>query len=204
MNTAPFSLTMKRGIKILVVCILSIFLFSACTPEHQSTTQQSQQETQQPTQTSSGGTMKITSSAFEQNGQIPSKYTCDGSNFSPPLTFTGIPANAQSLVFIVDDPDAMKPAGKVWDHWVLFNIPPTTTEIREATQPGKSGSNSKPALGYQGPCPPDGEHRYFFKLYALDVAELNLKVGATKAEVEAAMNGHVIAQAELVGRYVRE
>ena len=148
--------------------------------------------------------MKLTSSAFENNGKIPSKYTCDDLNISPQLSILEIPENAKSIVLIMDDPDAMKPAGKVWDHWIVFNISLETTEIIEGKEPqGIQGMTSFGRLGYGGPCPPDAEHRYFFKLYALDTI-LDLKEGATKAEVESAMQDHIIDQAELIGLYSRE
>ena len=148
--------------------------------------------------------LKLTSPEFENNGEIPSKYTCDGQNTNPSLKVSGAPAAAKSLVLIVDDPDAMKPAGKVWDHWVLWNIDPKTAEIKENSVPegavqGKNGSGKNQ---YQGPCPPDAEHRYFFKLYALDT-KLNLPEGSTKADIESAMQSHVLEKTELVGKYER-
>ncbi|MEW5896373.1 MAG: YbhB/YbcL family Raf kinase inhibitor-like protein [Nanoarchaeota archaeon] len=147
--------------------------------------------------------MKLSSSAFKHGEDIPEKYTCEGDNISPPLKIEDIPAKAKSFVLIMDDPDAVKPAGKVWDHWIVFNIPPSTTEIKENTEPeGRQGKNSWGELGYGGPCPPDGQHRYYFKLYALD-AELNLPAGATKSEIEKAMLEHILAKAELVGKYKR-
>lgn len=147
--------------------------------------------------------MKLQSSAFEHNANIPSKYTCDGENINPPLQISDVPDNAASLVLIMDDPDAIKPAGKVWDHWIVFNMPVDTTDIEENSQPqGIAGSNTRENLSYGGPCPPDAEHRYFFKLYALDI-ELALVEGSSKKEVEKAMEGHVLAYAELIGLYNR-
>ncbi|MBI4149355.1 YbhB/YbcL family Raf kinase inhibitor-like protein [Candidatus Woesearchaeota archaeon] len=147
--------------------------------------------------------MQLSSQAFVHNGSIPSQYTCDGNNTSPPLAMSGVPKEAISLVLIMDDPDAVKPAGRVWDHWIVFNIPPTTTIIEEGKEPkGIQGRGTSGSSGYQGPCPPDAEHRYFFKLYALDTM-LRLPEGAAKKEVEAAMQGHVLAKAELRGRYER-
>ena len=151
--------------------------------------------------------MRLISSMFEHREKIPAQYTCDGNDMSPPLTISDVPDGVKSLVLIMDDPDA--PAG-IWDHWVVFNIPPDVTEIPESQEPrqtggqapGVSGKNSFGTLGYGGPCPPDREHRYFFKLYALDV-ELDLPEGASKAEVEQAMAGHIIEQAELTGLYAR-
>ncbi len=144
--------------------------------------------------------MKLTSSAFQNNGQMPSEYTCDGSDLSPPLEISDVPLNAKSLALIMDDSDA--PVG-TWDHWVVFNIPTSTKEISKGTAPnGVAGKNSWGRTGYGGPCPPSGTHRYFFKLYALD-ATLNLPEGSAKKELEKAMQGHIIAQAQLMGTYKR-
>lgn len=152
------------------------------------------------TPSSPAGTIRLTSSAFQDNGSIPAKYTCDGENISPPLTITGVPKEATSLVLIMDDPDA--PMG-TWDHWVVFNIPPDIRAIEEAQEPpGVHGQGTRNTLVYGGPCPPDREHRYFFKLYALDT-NLDLAEGVTKKEVEQAMEGHVIDSMQLVGRYDR-
>ena len=142
--------------------------------------------------------MKLTSSAFEHNDKIPSKYTCDGENINPPLSISDVPHSAQSLVLLMDDPDIPEIAKKnfnveVWDHWVVFNIPPSLSEIKERdVLQGVMGRNTRGNNSYGGPCPPDREHRYFFKLYALDTM-LGLKEGASKREVEDAMNGHVVA-----------
>ncbi|MEK6901145.1 MAG: YbhB/YbcL family Raf kinase inhibitor-like protein [Nanoarchaeota archaeon] len=152
--------------------------------------------------------MQLTSPAFEPNGKIPSRYTCDGENINPPLTITDVPVATKSLVLIMDDPDIPEIAKKnfnvdVWDHWVVFNIPPMIKEITERNNPpGILGKNTRGNNAYGGPCPPDREHRYFFKLYALNTM-LNLKEGATKKEVEKAMEGHIIAQIELIGQYER-
>ena len=148
--------------------------------------------------------MKLTSSAFEHNGIIPFLYTCDGQDMNPPLLILDVPEKAKSLVLIMDDPDAVKPAGKVWDHWIIWNIPPDTKEIKAGKQPrgiyGKGTSNS---LLYKGPCPPDAQHRYYFKLYALD-RELDLPQGSMKIDVEKAMDGQIIEQTELIGLYTRK
>lgn len=142
----------------------------------------------------------LTSSAFGNNGKIPSRHTCDGEGVSPALQIEGVEQNAKSLVLIMDDPDA--PSG-VWDHWVKFNISTSTKEIKEGSEPeGISGIGTTGNKGYFGPCPPDREHRYFFKLYSLDT-ELDLKEGATKKEVEKAMEEHILQQAELIGIYER-
>ncbi len=152
--------------------------------------------------------MKLTSPVFRENGTIPSKYTCDGENISPPLQISGVPKNAKVLVLIMDDsdiPDFVKKKFNilVWDHWVVFNIPSETKDIVEGQNPkGILGRNTSGTNSYGGPCPPDREHRYLFKLYALD-SELKLPAGVTKAEVEIAMAGHSLAEAVLLGRYAR-
>lgn len=142
--------------------------------------------------------MKITSPAFPENGNIPQKFTCGGADTNPTLRFEQVPANAKSLVLIVDDPDA---PGGLFTHWLVWNIDPKTTEIAEANAPkGAQGKNDFGKAAYGGPCPPSGTHRYFFKVFALD-RELNLPAGSKRAQVDAAMRGHVVAQGELMGRY---
>lgn len=152
--------------------------------------------------------MILTSTAFSEGGMIPIKYTCEGDDISPPLQWHGVPERAQSLVLIVDDPDAPDPnAPKMtWVHWVLYNLPPDTLELPEAisttdlpTGTGV-GVNDWKHTGYGGPCPPIGSHRYYHKLYALDIMLDGLRT-PTKAEVEAAMAGHVIEQAVILGTY---
>jgi Raf kinase inhibitor-like YbhB/YbcL family protein len=146
------------------------------------------------------GGMNISSPAFGDGTSIPSKYTCDGANTSPPLAFSGVPAKAQSLVLIVDDPDA---PGGTFDHWIAWNIPPNTTSVGEGQSPqGSSGRNGFGKTGYGGPCPPSGEHRYQFKLYALDTT-LTVAPSATKANIENLMRGHTVAEAQMVGKYKR-
>ena len=152
--------------------------------------------------------MQLTSTAFKEGESIPSRFTCDESNVSPALKWSGVPAGAKSLVLIADDPDA--PVG-TWVHWVLYDLPAGTSELAEDTPKSqylaggaKQGLNDFQRLGYGGPCPPPGKpHRYFFKLYALDTA-LELKPGATKKEVERAMEKHILAQAQLMGTYKRK
>lgn len=146
--------------------------------------------------------MKIISSAFSHNAKIPSKYTCDGENISPPLQFLDVPKDAKSLVLIVDDPDA--PA-KTWVHWVVYNISPDVTEVEEDSVPrvGIEGMTDFGKSGYGGPCPPSGTHRYFFKLYALH-ASLDLPKNATKQMVEQKMQKHIIDKAKLIGVYSRD
>ena len=151
-------------------------------------------------------TMKIESTAFTADGMIPSLYTCDGQDISPDLHWDAPPTGTQSRALIVDDPDA---PGEIFVHWVLYDLPPEIHQLPKAIAPqadlpggGVQGKNDFGNLGYGGPCPPNGIHRYFFKLYALD-RQLGLKSGATKAQLEAAMNGHILAAAELIGRYAR-
>src|ERR1043166_9121831 len=149
----------------------------------------------------------ISSTAFTEGGPIPSKYTCDAgqANPSPALTWKEAPANAKSFVLIMHDPDAPLAGG--FTHWVLFDIPATTTSLPENFQPGSVGTSGNSGFrraGYGGPCPPSGSHHYHFMLSALDVPTLGLQAGATKADVEKAMQGHVIGTAELVGLYQRQ
>jgi Raf kinase inhibitor-like YbhB/YbcL family protein len=148
-----------------------------------------------------GAKMKVTSSAFQQGGNIPSKFTCDGANTSPPLQVSDVPSEAKSLVLIVDDPDA---PGGLFTHWAIWNISPQTTTIAEGSTPkGGHGTNDFGKSGYGGPCPPSGAHRYYFKVFALD-REVELPSGAKRSQLNAAMKGHVIAQGELIGRYSRK
>ncbi len=153
-------------------------------------------------------TLKVTSSAFQQGGSIPSQYTCEGKDISPPLAWSGIPSNAKSIALIVDDPDAPDPAKpqRVYVHWVVYNIPSGTSSLSEnASKSGMpkgsvQGKNDWGKAEYGGPCPPIGRHRYFFELYALDT-ELTGLSGATKADVERTMKGHVVDSGELMGTY---
>ena len=149
--------------------------------------------------------MKMWSPAFKEGGIIPSRYTCEGKNINPPLQIKDVPPLAKSLVLIIDDPDVPKklyPIG-VFDHWVVYNISPHQNSIQENSIPGVEGVNSSGNRGYTGPCPPDREHRYFFKIYALDVI-LDLPAGKTKKEVEAAIDGHVLMKYEFIGRYEKD
>jgi Raf kinase inhibitor-like YbhB/YbcL family protein len=148
-----------------------------------------------------GAKMKITSSAFQQGANIPSKFTCDGANTNPPLQISDVPPEAKSLVLIVDDPDA--PSG-LFTHWAVWNTSPRTNTIAEGSTPkGVQGTNDFGRSGYGGPCPPSGMHRYYFKIFALD-RELDLPFGAKRSQLDAAMKGHVIDQGELMGRYSRK
>jgi Raf kinase inhibitor-like YbhB/YbcL family protein len=153
-----------------------------------------------------GKVMEIKSSSFNHEDMIPAKYTCDGQNISPSLAWSGAPKETKSFALICDDPDA--PVG-TWIHWVIFDIPANVNGfpenvVRKEEVPGlgKNGKNSSQNFGYDGPCPPGGTHRYYFKLYALD-AMLNLKAGLTKEDLLAAMKGHVLAEAQIMGRYKR-
>lgn len=150
----------------------------------------------------------LTSTAFRHEGQIPSKYTCEGQNVSPELAWSGIPERARALVLVVDDPDAPDPKAPktTWVHWVLYNMPATTTGLAEGIaasslpQGTRQGINDWKRTGYGGPCPPIGQHRYYFKLYAVD-RPLPDMVNATKADIEKAMEGHIVDQAVLMGTY---
>lgn len=152
-------------------------------------------------------TIQVTSPAFEEGAMIPKQYTCDGANVSPPLKWSGLPTGTKSVAMIADDPDA--PVG-TWVHWVLYGLPPDSKELTE-NQPldrmlangAKQGTNDFRKIGYGGPCPPSGTHRYFFKMYALD-SEIPLDPGARKAQLLKAMEDHVLAKGELMGKYQRQ
>lgn len=148
----------------------------------------------------------LTSAAFREGGMIPPAHTCDGRDASPPLAWTGSPPGTNSFALISDDPDA---PGQTWVHWVVYNLPPSTRQLPEAFPPDeerpdgmRQGMTDFGRVGYGGPCPPGGTHRYFFTLYALD-AMLSLPPGATKPQLEAAMKGHLLAEAQLMGTYRR-
>ena len=151
--------------------------------------------------------LAISSTSFSPGGDIPKKFTCDDADVSPELSWTGAPAAVASFALIADDPDA--PVGN-WNHWVLFDLPPQTAQlvegfpkVDEVPTGGRQGRNDFKKIGYGGPCPPPGKpHRYFFKLYALD-RMLNLKPGVSKQDLEQAMKGHILGQAELMGKYGR-
>lgn len=183
----------------ILLGLTGLSLVSCNSAKHSSTSTQ-------PQTTAVYKTMKLESTAFTANGMIPSQYTCDGQDISPPLSWDAPPTGTQSLALIVDDPDA---PGQIFVHWVLYDLPPEIHQLPQGVAPqdtllagGTQGKNDFGKLGYGGPCPPSGIHRYFFRLYALD-RELELKSGATKAQLEAAMNGHILAAAELIGRYSR-
>ena len=150
--------------------------------------------------------IKVTSTAFEEGGMIPKQYTCDGTDVSPPLAWTSVPEGTKTIALICDDPDA--PMG-TWVHWVLFNLPadvkelPGSVPLQKRLETGAiQGTNDFRKIGYGGPCPPGGTHRYYFKLYAVDT-ELNLQAGATKRELLKAMEGHILGEGQLMGKYKR-
>jgi len=155
--------------------------------------------------------MIITTPSFKRDGDIPARHTCDGLNISPVIEWSGVPAGTKSLALIVDDPDAPDPEAPrmTWVHWVVYNIPPDTNGLPESfTAEGlhsgtMQGLNDWHRTGYQGPCPPIGKHRYYFKLFALDIVLPDLKSPA-KSALEKAMHGHILARAELLGRYQRK
>ncbi|MGQ9458922.1 MAG: YbhB/YbcL family Raf kinase inhibitor-like protein [Anaerolineae bacterium] len=189
---------MSRKWCAVLECGVALLLLAACGAA-----------TPAPTPSEGGAAMalKVESPAFSPGGDIPRPYTCDGPDLSPPLRWSEPPAGTQSLALICDDPDA--PAG-TWVHWVLYRIPATVRELPEGVPKrdtladgSRQGRNDFGKVGYGGPCPPRGpKHRYFFKVYALDVV-IDLPPGATKAELLKAMEGHVLAQGELMGRYGR-
>lgn len=186
---------------LLIVIILLLIVVIVFTKNSNYNTQRNTKSQQEKIIQQQISTMKIISSAFQHNTKIPSKYTCDGGNINPPLTFSETPQSAKSLILIVDDPDA--PMG-TWVHWVVYNIDPKIQNVAEHTVPrnGKEGMTSFGKPGYGGPCPPSGTHRYFFKLYALDTLFDNLENPDKKA-IEEKMQGHIIDHAELIGLYSR-
>ena len=153
--------------------------------------------------------MHLSSPAFSANATIPTEFTCKDADRSPPLAWTDVPTGTKSLALIVDDPDAPDPAAPktTWVHWVLYNLPPEATALAEGMESNtlpkgsREGLNDWKSIGYRGPCPPIGRHRYFFKVYALDALLPDLGKAATKAALEKAMHGHILGQAQLVGSY---
>lgn len=179
---------------LIIIGVVGVFLFSARGGKQQPAPTKLQPKLKT--------NMQIASPAFQNNQSVPEKYTCDGDNVSPPLVFSEVPKEAKALVLINDDPDA--PAG-TWVHWTLWNIPLQTEKIEENSVPQEAteGVTSFGKPGYGGPCPPSGTHRYFFKLYALDTT-LDLDSSSDVKKLEAALQGHVLQQAELVGLYSRK
>ncbi len=184
--------------KLCLLLIMAVVICS-CEPKDESvSTKKSGEKTME---------LKITSPAFTDGALIPSKYTADGANVSPPLAWTGVPETAKSLALINDDPDA--PMG-TWVHWVVYNIPADTASFDENIPPDPTlpsgamqGKTDFGRIGYGGPAPPSGTHRYYFKLYALD-AVLDLPTGATKAQLETAMKNHILEQTQIMGKYKRK
>ena len=192
--------------KVVLLGLVMIASLPACSNRSGSSAGKPSTQNQNQDQSQNAKDIKLSSTAFKDGEPIPRQYTCDGVNVSPPLEWSGVPKSAKTVAIIADDPDA--PAG-TWVHWVLYNLPaenigmvenlPATDNLKAG---GFQGKNDFEKIGYGGPCPPSGTHRYFFKTYALDV-ELPLKAGATKAELEKAMEGHIVGQAQLMGTYRR-
>lgn len=182
----------------------------ACAPDHKSPDDTATAAVAVTSTGSAGSypmTLKVTSSAFQQGGSIPSQYTCEGKDISPPLSWSGLPNNTRSVAMIVDDPDAPDPAKpqRVYVHWVVYNMPAQTSLAENASKNGMppgavQGKNDWGKPEYGGPCPPIGRHRYFFKLYALDT-KLTGVTNVTKADLENAMKGHIVDSGELMGTY---
>jgi len=192
--------------KVLLSCVMTFMLMiiiigcSNCN-------KQTDSEQPESKEGSNMATLQLISTAFNEGELIPSKYTCDGKDISPPLKWSGVPKNTKSLALICDDPDA--PSG-TWVHWVVYYILSTVSELpegvptKETTSDGlKQGTNDFKKIGYGGPCPPSGTHRYYFKLYALDT-ELQLSSKVKKSDVEKAMKGHILATGQLMGKYKRK
>lgn len=189
----------KAGTIVLIFLLVGMLLISGCIQNNneRNTTKESP-DTGKGDENVDIQNIKVFSSAFEANRTIPRKYTCDGENLNPPLELEGIPEEAESLVLIIDDPDAPM---KVFTHWIVWNIEPVA-KIEEDSIPGVEGINDFRKIGYGGPCPSSGTHRYFFRVYALD-RKLELKAGAGRKELESEMIGHIIAEGELIGKYSR-
>ena len=203
------------SLKYIVLLIIIIFISGCVTGDNNATNDKIAAEiTAGVTETVEEYTREVdimekfslSSGAFGQGDSIPVEYTCDGSDMSPPLVFSGIPDGVKSIALIMDDPDA---PGETWVHWVIYNIPAGTQQLAEGI-PGertlnggsRQGMMDFGSIGYGGPCPPSGTHRYFFKVYALDTV-LDLQPGASKQQLENAMQGHILAKTELMGRYGR-
>ena len=184
--------------RIFAVLLIFSFLFCAC---------KENQEAKTESEVGRKMEINVTSSAFQEGGMIPATYTCDGRDISPPLAWEDVPEGCKSLALISDDPDA--PVG-TWVHWVMYNIPPETRGLPEnvpmdkvLSDGSKQGMTDFRRVGYGGPCPPSGTHRYFFKIYALDV-QPDLDAGATKKQLLTAMEGHILAEGQLMGKYKRQ
>ena len=193
---------MHRGI---LVCSVLLAIGGACTSEEEASspaaspsTTTDQSSVTEPPMTQEDA-MQLTSAAFGQGDAIPVRFTCDGDDISPALTVTDIPTDAVSLVLIMEDPDA---PGGTWDHWIANDIPVATEIVENVGALGTAGTNSWGESGYGGPCPPSGTHRYLFTISAVD-SDLGIQIGATKAQVLAALDGRVLAEATLMGTYSR-
>jgi Raf kinase inhibitor-like YbhB/YbcL family protein len=187
----------QTGTVVLIFLLAGMLLVSGCIQnENERNTSNKSPDTGKGDENVDIQDIKVFSSAFASNGSIPGKYTCDGQNINPPLEFEGIPEEAESLVLIVDDPDASM---KTFTHWIVWNIEPVA-KIEEDSIPGVEGINDFKKIGYGGPCPPSGTHRYYFRVYALD-RQLELKAGAGRKYLENEMIGHIIAEGELMGKY---
>lgn len=194
-------MTSSKIILILVLIVAAATLFWSFFQRSEEQPSGEISEPEEETLLEERSNMKIESPAFQNNSNIPVKYTCDGEDVSPPLKITETPKGAQSLVLIVDDPDA---PGGVWVHWTVWNIAPNTTEIAEDSLPegAVEGVTDFGQPGWGGPCPPSGTHRYFFKVYALDTS-LDLEPSARAQDIAEAMRGHILGQAQLIGLYQR-
>lgn len=187
-----------------ICCLLVAFIF-LCSCQSKEQPDNGQTKTEKTGEKKMA--IKLTSTAFEEGGMIPKKYTCDGEDVSPPLAWTSVPAGIKSFALICDDPDA--PMG-TWVHWVIFNLPADSTGLPENIPPkktlengAKQGMNDFRKIGYGGPCPPGGTHRYYFKLYALDT-QIDLESGITKEQLLKAMKAHILSQGQLMGKYKRQ
>ena len=210
MRTCPQPLACIRFVAVRAVAIAVTAAFGCSKPSSDKMAPESRSaRSMQDTEPGSAHDLRngptLRSSAFSDGGEIPARYTCTGKNVSPPLAWSDVPNGTESFALIIDDPDAPDPKApqRVWVHWVVFNLPATTTALPEAVkplpEPAKQGLNDWKRAAYGGPCPPIGRHRYFHKLYALDTL-LSLDV-PTKADLEKAMQGHVLGRAELVATY---
>ena len=187
----------KGNAVILIFLLAGMLVISGCVQNgDEKPTSEESPDTDKGDKNMAIQNIKVLSSAFESNGTIPRKYTCNGQDINPPLVFEGIPEKADSLVLIMDDPDAPM---KTFTHWIVWNIGPVA-KIEEDSIPGVEGMNDFRKIGYGGPCPPSGTHRYFFRIYALD-KQLELKEGASRKELQSEMIGHIIAEGELMGKY---
>ena len=196
---------MKKALLVVIGIAFTSFVLTSAYIMYQKIVEQNKEQKMVEDNKSKRKQMALSSIAFIDDSNIRDKYTCKGENISPPLTISGVPPNTKSLAIIMDDPDAAnEPAGngRTFDHWVVFNISPSITKITENSSMSGSnlGTNSFGRTKYGGPCPPTLEHTYVFKLYALDI-KLGLEDGASKTEVQNALAGHILSQAQLTGKY---